>query len=92
MTVSPLKVGLTLGLLLGLWHFCWAMLVLVGWAQALLDFVFWMHFLSPPFQVQAFSPERAAILIGVTFLAGFVGGWVAGRLWNIFHRPHRTAR
>jgi len=84
--VNPLKVGWVLGALLGLLHMGWAALVAMGVAQALLDFVFWMHFMKPVFIVQAFDPLVALVLLVVTTAAGFVVGVVLGVLWNWVHR------
>lgn len=84
--VNPLKVGWVLGAVLGLWHLGWAALVAVGLAQALLDFVFWMHFMKPVFIVQAFDPLAALVLLLVTTAAGFLVGVVLGVLWNWVHR------
>ena len=84
--VDPLKVGWVLGAVLGLWHLCWAALVASGFAQALLDFVFWMHFMKPAFIVGAFDPMVALVLVMVTTAIGFVIGVVLGALWNWVHR------
>jgi len=84
-TVTPNRVGVVFGLLLGGWHCAWAFLVAVGWAQAVLNFIFWAHFLASPWQVNAFHLGTAAILITVTATLGYVIGNVAGHLWNWIH-------
>lgn len=81
-TVDPVKSGLTLGALLGLWHLCWALLVAFGWAQPVIDFVFWTHFIKPVYVVQSFNTLTAAILIVVTAAIGAIVGFVFGVLWN----------
>ncbi|HYL87020.1 MAG TPA: hypothetical protein VE263_22545 [Candidatus Angelobacter sp.] len=84
--VNPHKAGLVLAALLGGWHWIWAMLVALGWAQPVLNFVFWMHFLKPPFSVAPFSAGVAAVLIIVTVALGYVMGYILGVLWNWIHR------
>ena len=64
------------GVCLASLHFCWALLVALGWAQSLMDFIFKLHMLNSPFQVQAFSISIAIGLIGVTFLIGCFYGAV----------------
>lgn len=51
-------------------HFFWLLLVALGWAQALMDFIFMLHMLNSPFQVQPFNLLFALGLIGITFLIG----------------------
>ena len=85
--VNAFKVGLIFAILLGLWHALWAMLVAFGVAQMLLDFIFWLHFITPPYHIEPFDPGRAGILIGVTAAIGMVGGYVGGVIRNMFHRP-----
>jgi hypothetical protein len=85
-TVNPNKAGLVLAALLGGWHFLWAVLVAAGWAQAFLNFVFWMHFIKPPYTVGAFSASIALTLILVTAAIGYVIGYVLAVLWNAIHR------
>ena len=85
-TISPNKVGLALGALIGGWHVVWALLVAAGWAQWVLNFAFWMHFLKPPYTVGPFSAAIAAILVVVTAAVGYVFGYIFGVLWNWIHR------
>ncbi len=84
--INPVRSGLVLGAVIGLWHLSWSLLVALGWAQPFVDFVFWMHFIKPVYVIQAFAPMTATILIIVTALFGFVVGSVFGLLWNWFHR------
>jgi len=85
-SVNPNRAGLVLGVLAGGWHFVWALLVAAGWAQSVLDFVLWMHFLAPPCVVQPFRIEVALILVVVTSAAGYAMGYILGVLWNWIHR------
>lgn len=84
--VNPIKAGVAFGVLLGFFHFCWALLVALGWAQPLMDFVFWMHFLQPVFVIQPFSLPAAAALIIFTFIVGFVTAFLFAAVWNRLHR------
>jgi hypothetical protein len=85
-TVRPNKVGVVFGVLGGGWHFLWALLVALGWAQALMNFVFWMHFLAPPYVVQPFHLNVALILVVITALLGYAMGYILACLWNWIQR------
>lgn len=82
----PVRIGFVFGLLLALFHAGWSALVASGYAQKFLDFVFWLHFIRPPYQIEAFDWARAALLVAFTFIVGFVIGTVAGAIWNALHR------
>ena len=84
--INPLKAGLTFGALLGACHFFWSLMVALGWAQPLLDFVFWMHFFQPVFVIRPFSLTAAAALIVFTSISGFVIAFLFAVLWNRLHR------
>lgn len=80
--IQPLKSGLTFGVFLGSFHLLWAALVLVGWAQPLMDFLFWLHFIKPVYAITGFEWGRALGLCALTTAIGFVMGCVFAWLWN----------
>jgi hypothetical protein len=84
--INPNKVGLALAALYGTWHLFWSLLVAVGCAQWILNFVFWLHFLNSPFTVAPFHLATALLLILVTAIIGYTLGYLFGLLWNWLHR------
>ena len=86
MKVSPVRAGVVFGLFLAFFHTAWAGLVAAGLAQKLMDFIFWAHFIAPPYQIQPFEIGRASILVVITFLAGLTFGLVGGWFWNLSTR------
>ncbi|TSC83283.1 MAG: Uncharacterized protein G01um101419_113 [Parcubacteria group bacterium Gr01-1014_19] len=68
--------------MLGLWHLVWAVLVATGGASILMDFVFRVHFIEPPYAIMEFELGSAILLVGLTTLGGYVLGWVLGAIWN----------
>jgi len=84
--ISVGKAGLVLGALMGGWHLCWSVLVALKWAQPVIDFVFWMHFIKPIYVIEPFEIVRAAILLIVTAGIGFLIGSVFALIWNAVHK------
>jgi hypothetical protein len=85
-TINPNKAGLALGALFGGWHLVWSLLVALGVAQAVIDFVFWMHFIKPIYVIEPFELARAFILVVATSSFGYMLGFAFGLLWNRFRR------
>jgi thiamine transporter ThiT len=92
MTLSPVRTGLAVGLFAGLWHLAWSSLVALGRAQAVIDFILWIHFIDVPVRLQPFDTARAATLILVTGGLGFAAGWLLAFIWNGLHSDRRPAR
>ena len=88
--INPNKVGFVIGALVAGWHLLWAMLVLLGWAQPLIDFVFWAHMIQPIYVIKAFDFKAAITLIAITFITGYLFGSIGGAIWNKLHRRSAT--
>ncbi|MBL8645073.1 MAG: hypothetical protein JNK21_14150 [Rhodospirillaceae bacterium] len=80
------RVAVIFAAVIGGWHLFWSLLVAAGVAQAILDFVFWMHMLKPAFSVEPFDFTKSATLVLVTAVLGYVIGWIFAWLWNVVHR------
>jgi len=90
--LNPNKTGLAFGTLLAAWHGMWSIFVALGWAQAIVNFVFWMHMIKPVYVIGPFSFWIALILIVVTGALGYIAAFMLAALWNWLHREqHRSA-
>ena len=86
MKVNKHHIGLILGSFLGFWHVVWSLFLGLGLAQPLLDFVFKLHRIVPMYQILPFDFVTAVELVTVTFVIGYMGGWVLGTIWNKVHK------
>ena len=84
--LNPTKTGLAFGKLVGGVHLVWAILVALGWAQALMDFIFWAHMFNLEFVVKPFDASAAITLIIVTSIIGAIFGYFMAIIWNRLHR------
>lgn len=75
--------GLLLGGVMALAHLAWSVLVFLGFAKVLLDWILWLHFINLSITIETFDIVRAAMLVLVTFVVGYVFGWVTALLWNL---------
>ncbi len=80
--INKNKTGLTFGFLISFFHLFWSILVALGVAQALLDFVFNLHMLDVPMTVASFNLAKALGLVIITFIAGYIFGWLMAFFWN----------
>ena len=55
---------------MGLWHLAWSTLVGLGFAQELINWIFRLHFIQPPYTVGTISLSLAVTLIAITSLLG----------------------
>ncbi|MEK6850410.1 MAG: hypothetical protein AABX85_02455 [Nanoarchaeota archaeon] len=76
------KAGLALGLLFGLLHLGWAVLIALGWAGPLMDWILGLHFIKLSYALTAFNAGTALVLITVRFVVGYIGGWILACIWN----------
>ncbi len=82
---QPNKVGLVFGTIMGGWHFIWSLLVLLGFAQSIYDFILWAHMIHLPLMIGPFDLRAATMLILFTTVMGYIIGYIAAYVWNSVH-------
>lgn len=82
MNLSKSRLGLMFGVLLAACHLGWLLLVLTGVAQTVLDWVLEMHLMSFTYSLLDFNYLSALILLVMTFVAGYVFGFVLAAILN----------
>lgn len=76
------KTGLTFGFLISFLHLVWSILIALGIAPALLNFILSIHMLNMPITVLPFNLVKAIGLIVITFVVGYIFGWLMAFFWN----------
>lgn len=84
--ISERKVALTVGLFVSGVHLVWSLLIIIGLAQPLVNFIFWAHMISNPYQITGFTPTQSLTLIIVTFAVGYIGGFIFAKIWSKIHK------
>lgn len=84
--INPNKAGMALGAFAGLVHLLWSLLVAMGLAQPLLNWILKIHMIESISSVGTFSLGTAVTLVVTTTIVGYVVGWVLGNLWNWAHQ------
>ncbi|KKP89814.1 MAG: hypothetical protein UR91_C0001G0003 [Candidatus Nomurabacteria bacterium GW2011_GWC2_35_8] len=82
MQINKNKTGLTFGFLISFFHLVWSLLVAFGLAQALLNFILSVHMIITPVMIMPFDFVKAITLVVVTFIVGYVFGWLMAFFWN----------
>ena len=83
--INTNKVGLVFAVILGGAHVLWALFVLLGWGQPVVNFVFWAHMMQTPPMVGAFDIVASGTLVVVASLLGYIVGYTASSVWNKIH-------
>lgn len=84
--VNKNALGLTLGTFLGGVHLIWVILVAAGVAQQMMDWVLSMHFLTLSYTFAPFAVWTALGLVVMTFVVGYVVGWIFAALLNAYKK------
>jgi len=82
------KTGLIGGLFLAITHLIWSLLVLIipSLLQKVLDWIFEIHALNPIWTLTSFNFMNLIWLLIVTFVIGYISGWIMAVIVNYIHR------
>ncbi len=76
------KIALVFGSFAAFMHLVWSVLVGLGWAQPLINFIYNIHMLSNPPIVMAFNIGKAFALVLVTFAVAYIMGRIFAFFWS----------
>lgn len=77
--------GVAVGFVISGMHFLWSMMVLLGVGQMFMDFIFWAHMIHMQMIIGPFEFTAFATLLIVTFISGYIMGWLFAYVWNWLH-------
>lgn len=80
--INPPLAAFTVGLVIGLYHLAWVVLVATGAAKPVLDYILRLHFLEFSYTLAPFSADSAIMLVVVTYVIGALFGLVFALIWN----------
>jgi len=82
------KVGLAFGLFLAIMHAVWslAVAVITNQLQSFLNWIFDLHMIVPIWKITAFNLMNAVLLVIVTFISGYILGWIFAACHNLLHK------
>ena len=86
MKLNQHTTGLTLGAFAGVVHIFWSLLVALGLAQPLTDWIYWLHFVNNPLRIRQFEITTSIMLVVITSLVGYAVGFVFANVWNFLHK------
>ena len=84
--INRSKFALTFGIFGALIHLVWSVLVALGLAQPVMNFVYGMHFMANPYMVAPFSIGTAVGLIALGFVVPYIISSVFATIWNKVHK------
>ncbi len=80
--LNPRTTGFIVGTFVGGCHLVWVVLVALGFAQTLVNFMLWAHMVNMSYTVAPFDLTAAATLVILTTVMGYVAGNIFARIWN----------
>lgn len=85
MHLKPHNTGIALGVFAGLVHIAWSVLVALGLAQGLIDFVLKIHMIKSVQTILSFDLGSAVMLVIIAFAVGYGFGHIFALVWNRFY-------
>ena len=85
MNTNTHKAGLVGAVMLGGFHVLWSVLILLGWAQPLVNFSMWAHMVESGPVFAPFDAGAALTVIVVASCIGYAVGFILSTVWNKVH-------
>ncbi len=85
-SINKNKTGLLFAIMIGGLHLLWSILVLTGFAQPLVNFIFKLHMINSFITVANFNLGLSVILVVLTAVIGYIVGNIFAIVWNYLHK------
>ena len=76
------KTGLAVGAFVGVLHLGWSILVMLGVAQSIYNWISSLHAIEMPVQIGAMGLGGMVSLVVVSSIVGYGFGWLFATIWN----------
>ncbi len=88
MELNKNKTGIAVGLFLAIVHLLWALWIAISASslQSFLDWIFTIHMLEPVWFITQFSILNTIWLVIMTFVLGYIFGWLFALCHNWAHK------
>ena len=83
--MNPMKVGVLFGVVFGVVHLLWAILIATQYAKPLMDWILKLHFISMPYSVMPINFMTAIMLVVVTTIIGYIFGVLFAWIYNMLY-------
>lgn len=85
------KYGIIFGCFIAIIHAVWALMVAIipGGLQSYLNWILRLHFLKPFYILTAFNITDAILLVIITFVCGYIFGWVFAAVRNMVEKKKK---
>lgn len=82
--ISPKQLGLTIGILAGLMHLIWVLLIglFSSSVQSTLDWIFLLHLIQPVYVLTGFNWISLIVLTVLAFVGGYISGYIIAAVYN----------
>ena len=80
------KSGLILGTFAALLHVIWSVIVALGIAKDIVNFIASLHFFNMTFTIQQFNLGVSLILVALTFVVGYLIGFIFASVVNFYNK------
>ncbi len=80
------KTGLALGLFVGFLHLVWSVLLALGLAEPLMNFIENLHSIDNATMLLPFDLGRSIGLVLLTLVVGYIFGYIFATIWNKVHK------
>ena len=85
MQTNTHNAGLVGAIMLGGFHILWSVLILLGWAQPLVNFSMWAHMVKSGPVFGPFDAVAALTVIVIASCIGYAVGFIISTVWNKVH-------